>query len=115
QAGRDTQPFERTLFREALADKSDNRHLTRGPFDAVVAFVGERQVLHVIIDRGFDHQLSFAASCSSRSDSSIISLILTVACHCGVGSSRRGMICCMPAASLLQTSKTRRSSTTGSG
>src|SRR5207244_12794467 len=104
-----------TFLREALADETDDRHLAGSPLDAIVAIVGKGQVLHVIIDRGCDHQLSFAASCSSRSDSSIISLILTVACHCGVGSSRRGMICCIPSASLSSTWKTRRRSRTGAG
>src|SRR5271165_754620 len=57
-----TQPLQRLLLDEALADVLQHRHLLRRPFDLALARVGKANILHITL-------LEFCCrhSCSPRS------------------------------------------------
>ena len=64
QAGGDAQPLQRPLAGEPLPDQADDRHLPRRPLDALDPFLGQTQVLHVMLNGWLDHYRS-SLQCST--------------------------------------------------
>ena len=52
QARAESDPLERLLLREPLADLAQHRHRLLGPFDPEPPVAGEREVLDVVLDHG---------------------------------------------------------------